>query len=600
MERIRRNGAPVILSSAPWSEETKEKRFARGPHNSAHEFVEFLGEEFLDFVKKGYWMLLPYEDVKDMVSVQYSPLGVVPQRERRPRVIVDYSFFGVNNDTLKLGPEDAMQFGKAVERLLQTAVRANPKFGPLLQYKLDISDGFYRISLSTSGIPKLGVLLPEFPGLPPLVAFPLVLPMGWTDSPPFFCLFTETICDLTNEELRKNVRYPEHPLEKTAGALDFADCEPIAASAVKPPVNETTDITVTALLDNTVTPISNITRDPHKAGKIPRTHLTQLRHKPTAYMDVFVDDFCGEGQDSRMNPIQNQRRALFHTVDKVFRPNDTKDTPSRKEPISISKLEKGDAAFHDKKRFLGWDFEGSTRQLLVAPHRWDKALLHLEELLSKQTSNRKEWERLLGELRSLVPGIAGSKGQFSVMQEGISKGRNRIKVRGKVRHQLKTMHALVASTTRPSSMYELVLGPPPYLGATDAAKAGMGGVWFIDSEALLWRSPFPEQVQSQLVSQKNPTGKVTNSDLELLGTMAHHHVLEESGYPMAGESTHTLVITRQRSHGKTRAQPRQPTSRPTSCVTPRSINGPPDTSQLTNTYEVSETSWQMMPAVCGN
>ncbi len=68
----------------------------------------------------------------------------------------------------------------------------------------------------------------------------------------------------------------------------------------------------------------------------------------------------------------------------------------------------------------------------------------------------------------------------------------------------------------------------------------MGGVWFLNGEALLWRSPFPEQVQSRLVSQKNPTGKVTNSDLELLGTMAHHHVLEESGYPMAGESTHTF------------------------------------------------------------
>jgi hypothetical protein len=79
MERIRRNGAPVILSSALWSEETKRERFAQGPHNSAHEFVELLGDKFLDFLKKGYWMLLPYEDVKDMVHVRYSPLGVVPQ-----------------------------------------------------------------------------------------------------------------------------------------------------------------------------------------------------------------------------------------------------------------------------------------------------------------------------------------------------------------------------------------------------------------------------------------------------------------------------------------------------------------------------------------
>jgi hypothetical protein len=170
-------------------------------------------------------MLLPYSEVKDFIDLRLSPLGVVPQRERCPRVIVDYSFFGVNADTPKLGPETAMQFGKAIERLLITAGRSHPKFGPLLHYKVDISDGFYRITLSTSGVKKLGVLLPTFPGMPPLVAFPLVLPMGWTNSPPFFCVFTETICDLTNEGLQKNVRYLRHPLETTAGQLDFDDCK---------------------------------------------------------------------------------------------------------------------------------------------------------------------------------------------------------------------------------------------------------------------------------------------------------------------------------------------------------------------------------------
>jgi hypothetical protein len=175
--------------------------------------MEFLGTEFLDFLKKGYWMLLPYAEIEAMLDVRYSPLGVVPQRERRPRVIVDYSFYSVNADTVKLAPEDAMQFGKAIERLVQAAVQANPKFAPLLNYKVDISDGFYRIPLTTSGLKKLGVLLPSFPGMPPLVAFPLVLPMGWTDSPPFFCAFTEAVCDLTNQDLQRNLRYPQHKLE---------------------------------------------------------------------------------------------------------------------------------------------------------------------------------------------------------------------------------------------------------------------------------------------------------------------------------------------------------------------------------------------------
>ena len=89
-------------------------------------------------------------------------------------------------------------------------------------YKNDMSDGFYRIRLSSSGSLKLGVILPEFPGLPKLVALPLVLPMGWTESPPWFCAFTETVADLTNVELQRNKRVPTHPLEESAAIMDFA------------------------------------------------------------------------------------------------------------------------------------------------------------------------------------------------------------------------------------------------------------------------------------------------------------------------------------------------------------------------------------------
>jgi hypothetical protein len=48
-------------------------------------------------------MLLPYSDIKDMVDIHLSPLGVIPQWEQRPLLIVDYSFYGVNTDTLNLG-----------------------------------------------------------------------------------------------------------------------------------------------------------------------------------------------------------------------------------------------------------------------------------------------------------------------------------------------------------------------------------------------------------------------------------------------------------------------------------------------------------------
>ena len=68
---------------------------------------------------------------------------------------------------------------------------------------------------------KVGMTLPKMEGLPNLVAFPLVLPMGWTESPLlYFFMTTETVCDLTNNDLQHNLRYPAHALELVAAIKD--------------------------------------------------------------------------------------------------------------------------------------------------------------------------------------------------------------------------------------------------------------------------------------------------------------------------------------------------------------------------------------------
>jgi hypothetical protein len=119
----------------------------------------------------------------------------------RPRVIIDYTFHGVNEDTIRLAPREAMQFGRALQRILQTILNANPRYGPVFLIKVDIADGFYRVWVNSSDIPKLGVIFPTLPNSEPLVAFPLVLPMGWTESPPYFCAATETFVDLANQQV---------------------------------------------------------------------------------------------------------------------------------------------------------------------------------------------------------------------------------------------------------------------------------------------------------------------------------------------------------------------------------------------------------------
>jgi hypothetical protein len=74
-------------------------------------------------------MLLHYSKVQGVVELWLSLLGCVPQWDRRPRVTVDYSFYGLNGETIKLVPRESMQFGKANKRLMMILLWANPQFG---------------------------------------------------------------------------------------------------------------------------------------------------------------------------------------------------------------------------------------------------------------------------------------------------------------------------------------------------------------------------------------------------------------------------------------------------------------------------------------
>jgi hypothetical protein len=163
---------------------------------------------------------------------------------------------------------EAMQFGRLLECILREILFANPAHGPVQMIKLDISDGFYRIGLNIDDIPKLGVVFPTLPGDEPLIAFPLVLPMGWTNSPPIFSTATKTIADIANARLSSGWVPPSHPLDELAASVSAPPHEAYWGSKLMPPLE----------------PYPN--RDP----SLPTVGA------PAAYVDVFVDDFVGLAQ----------------------------------------------------------------------------------------------------------------------------------------------------------------------------------------------------------------------------------------------------------------------------------------------------------------
>ena len=75
--------------------------------------------------------MVPYSEAHTWPHLRISPLGVIPQRDRRPRLIVNYSFSNLNKDAIPLAPRKAMQFGRALQRVLITIVRTNPRYSPV-------------------------------------------------------------------------------------------------------------------------------------------------------------------------------------------------------------------------------------------------------------------------------------------------------------------------------------------------------------------------------------------------------------------------------------------------------------------------------------
>ena len=579
LKQIKKHGAPIQLATAPWTSHQLKTAIKRGPHRSCLHHIDFLEEEFIDMIKKEQWIVLPFKVAKSLPGLRLSPPGVVPQRGRRPRWICDYSWSGINQATLPLAPSDSMQFGHALDRYLREIILSDPALGPVYMLKLDISDGFYRVNLAPGDIPKLGVVFPSRPGNEPLVALPLVLPMGWKNSPPFFSAATETAADLANTNLSNKLIPLPHPLEHHAAMLDEPAPTATAPISLLPDKVSTATSTkyyntncrasvntdsppVTALGTSLIDTTNNMSSNnaSHSPTRKAPSKTTSPKYKksqhvqppttrdpclptqttPTQYVDVFVDDFIAlcQGQADK----SNVRRTLLHAVDDVFRPTDLYDGPHRREPVSIKKLKQGDLSWHTSKTILGWIIDTITMTIHLPPHR----VARLGEILASipKTQRRlsiKKWHKILGELRSMSLALPGARNLFSTMQKALAlKSKTRIALHKTVHDALEDFRWLLRNIAeRPTRIAEVIPLNPGAIGYHDAAGIGAGGVWFANPELaprgdtplaapLVWRLQWPADIVKSLVTYRNPQGTVNNSDLELAGGLIHLDILAQN------------------------------------------------------------------------
>ena len=534
LRQWRDEGVPAVSSADPWTLEQKDECIRRGCHYSANEHAEFIRDEMAGFLEDRFWMVLPYELVRHLEQIMFSPAAIKEERERKPRLLCDHSWDwgwpSINQSTEAHAPPEAMQFGDTFRRLLYAIRHANPRYGPVRSSKSDVKDGFYRLFLRALDCLRLAVVLPKYEGEPQLVGIPMACTMGWVQSPPTFCTMSETVCDEANRLFQQSPSHaPPHRLEAAAAVGDDLSRDMSPRPIEQSSTNE--DLALAGI------PSSSEPEDIAPASNCPST-------KPLGLTDVFVDDFIqlGQGGPARMKAL---RRHLFHAIDSVLaQPNVSAD--KRREALSLKKMMQGDGCWSTRKVLLGWIVDTVRQTLELPPHRKQTLNDIFSSLASKKRVSRKQWERILGKLRFVSVAIPGSASLFCAMQLALNKSEDsRVRITRSLRDHIDTFAALAADlSSRPTHLAEIVPQEPTLLGTTDAAKAGMGGIFYDSTgKPYVWRFPFPADIQRDLVSYDNPKGIITNSDLEQAGIlaqtalMAHHFDVRYATIANGGDNT---------------------------------------------------------------
>ena len=175
----------------------------------------------------------------------------------------------------------------------------------------------------------------------PLVAFPLVLPMGWKNTPPIFCTATETVTDLANHRLRQNKATPNHHLATLDQQMD----------------KKKDNIAHIPCTTSPNAPIALPTQDP----------CLPVFTEPQSYIHVFVDDFIGLSLGLQYRNYT--RNVIMNSIDDVFRPLEKQGHMFRQEPIFVKKFKKATAPVIHKKTILGWDINTQNQTINLPPHR---------------------------------------------------------------------------------------------------------------------------------------------------------------------------------------------------------------------------------------
>ena len=501
-------GCPT-RTGKPWTKAEMWEAVEQGPHQSSlsPEALAHFAEESAEKVRVGQAKLVLWDDIKDNPPSQLkvSPIAAIPHKSKAFRSILNLSFrlrlrsggilASINDSIVKLAPQGALdQLGHALSRIIHAFAEAEED-DKIFMAKWDIKDGFWRMDCAEGKEYNFVYVLPQEDGKPVTLVVPTSLQMGWVESPPYFCAATETARDI---------------------AATYCD-----------------------------TPVGSL--PPHKFVKHVRGDAAFAALPASAgtnstcryCLEVYVDDFMSIVIPTSRDHLDHVATAVMTGIHDVF-PANINDGD---DPISEKKLLKGDGQYSLMKTLLGFDFDGNRKTLWLEEEKRAKLLTILHQWLCATSREHgipfNKFESVVTKLRHPFTALPGGRGLLSPC--------NRVlKLRPPVVyfHRNEPLRSAISncrtllreSTTRPTRCRELVAGWPDYVGVVDASSHGIGGVIIGElSECLptVFRLQWPPDVTASVISDSNPKGNLTNSDLELAGLVILWLMMEHVCGPLA-------------------------------------------------------------------
>jgi hypothetical protein len=349
-----------------WTREAILEALERGPHPSAmtEDSYALFNDDIAYQVEAGFSRVVLASDLmtNPPKNLKISPVAVVPQTNRRGRIILDLSFPvrkkeakrrkmgpvlapSVNETTVATAPSLPVRLiGKILSELMEFMATA-PDDADVLFSKIDLSDGFWRMIVQPDDVYNFCYVLPQPPGKPMRIVIPSALQMGWQESPGYFCAATETGRDVAQWILEQPMPLPKHPLE----------------SYLMPDYR-------------------------------PSMHSTALA---TPWkISVFVDDYIvAVLSNTGIKFIKRLARSVLYGIHSIFPPPEVTGHTGGKNPVSIKKLERGDGKFSPTKELLGFTADGKARTWVLPEGKQQAIAKEIKQCLKQVVLPKKQLER---------------------------------------------------------------------------------------------------------------------------------------------------------------------------------------------------------------